>query len=189
LLLTLLPQGVLVTPSSKLRDKREAKAADTPSSKSQEATSKASDSPKNSLSSRGKREAPQAQEGSQGAPPLSASLGALAPEPPSEPKTIRPRRLPWAELLKRTFRIDLTQCAKCQGLLIIIAFITDPVSVYKILSHLNMPTEVPPTEPSRIDNQMAFEFDELDEPGDEEFEAVKTLRPQRGPPSVEWVRV
>jgi hypothetical protein len=36
---------------------------------------------------------------------------------------------------------------------------------------------------------MAFEFDELDEPGDEEFEAVKTLRPQRGPPSVEWVRV
>jgi hypothetical protein len=141
--------------------------------------------PSNSSSACDPKKVPQTQEGLPKAPAGSSSSDALSPEVAPIPKTIRPRRLPWAELLKRTFRIDLTQCAKCQGLLIIIAFITDPAIVSKILAHLHLPTEIPSTEPSRIENQLAFEFEE---PGDDEGIEIAKLYPlQRGPPAVEWV--
>jgi hypothetical protein len=201
-LITLLPQEVLVTPSSASCEEKAASTAEEGSSSQNDSASSShpqspqgqkeaetsvpsSTNPKEASS----REIPQVQDGSQRTPPGSAASGALGPEAPSAAKTIRSRRLPWAELLKRTFRIDLTQCPKCQGLLIIIAFITDPAIVYKILSHLHLPTEIPNPEPSRReeqDEQLSFEFEE---PGDEEERTHRAPCPQRGPPRVEWVRL
>ena len=44
--------------------------------------------------------------------------------------------LTWAQRLKRVFDIDITICPKCGGRLRIIADITDPVVINKILNHI-----------------------------------------------------
>jgi hypothetical protein len=177
MLKSMLPKEVLVNPSPKPQEP----------SPNQEPSPKVLPIPSDS-SSTCPKEVPKPQEGLPKAPAGSSSSDALCPETAPIPKTIRPRRLPWAELLKRTFRIDLTQCAKCQGLLIIIAFITDPVIVSKILTHLHLPTEIPSTEPSRTENQLAFEFDEqIDADGSEIAKLYPLQRLQRGPPAIEWV--
>ena len=42
----------------------------------------------------------------------------------------------------------------------IIAFITDPVPLHAILSHLDLPTRPPPLSPARAPPQGIFEFDQ-----------------------------
>lgn len=65
-------------------------------------------------------------------------------------------------MLKLTFRVDVTRCARCiTGIVSIVAFINDPDTVRKILSHLRLPTELPPVAPARIDP--ALDFDCVDE--------------------------
>jgi hypothetical protein len=49
-----------------------------------------------------------------------------------------PKSIPWAELLARTFKVDVLQCHRCQGRLSIVAFITDLLVVKKILTHLGL---------------------------------------------------
>ena len=67
-----------------------------------------------------------------------------------------PRRLKWAELLKRVFQIDLTQCSDCGGVLKFIAAIMKREVVCEILKHLNLPTEAPEFFPARAPPQMGF---------------------------------
>jgi len=69
------------------------------------------------------------------------------------------RSIPWAELLQRTFRVDVLECPKCQKRLSIIAFITDVIVVGKILAHLRLPTASEPPRPSRFDEQLGLDFD------------------------------
>jgi hypothetical protein len=93
----------------------------------------------------------------------------------------------WAELLRRTFHFDITVCQKCQGLLILIAFITDPEVVYRILNHLKLPTQMPAVEPARQQEQLLFEFDDV--PNGCELGAINpsgSSQP-RAPPRVKWV--
>jgi hypothetical protein len=52
------------------------------------------------------------------------------------------RYLPWAELLKRVFDLDLV-CPRCSGHLRIIAMIEDPTAVRDILDSLRLPSAVP----------------------------------------------
>jgi hypothetical protein len=52
-------------------------------------------------------------------------------------------RLPWAVLLKRVFMTDALTCPKCQGRMKILAAITRPDAIRKILDHLGMPSEAP----------------------------------------------
>jgi hypothetical protein len=61
---------------------------------------------------------------------------------PSDPPTVRPRRLPWAQLLKRVLNIDVLACP-CGGRREIIAFVTDPAVINKILLHLHLPSAPP----------------------------------------------
>ena len=71
-----------------------------------------------------------------------------------------PRRaLPWAELLRRVFAIDVLVCPKCLGPMTVIAFLTDPAVVSKILVHLGLPASPPPLAPARRLGQMEL-FDE-----------------------------
>jgi hypothetical protein len=52
-------------------------------------------------------------------------------------------RLPWAQLLRRTFALDVQQCPKCAGRLRLIQNITQPAVAQAILERLGMPTEAP----------------------------------------------
>jgi len=58
----------------------------------------------------------------------------------------KPRHFPWAELLKRGFSTDILACPDCGGRLRLLATITQPAVIDKILTHLGIPAELP--EPS-----------------------------------------
>jgi len=58
------------------------------------------------------------------------------------------RYIPWAELLKKTFGIDLFTCRKCGGPTIVKAFITDPQEVKKIMNHFGIEPRPPPSRPN-----------------------------------------
>jgi hypothetical protein len=55
----------------------------------------------------------------------------------------RGSRLPWALLLKRVFMTDALTCPKCHGRMKILAMITKPDAIRKILDHLGIPSEAP----------------------------------------------
>ena len=56
----------------------------------------------------------------------------------------RPRRLAWAELLKRAWRLDALACPKCGGRMGLIAVILDPSVAEKIITHLGLASRAPP---------------------------------------------
>ena len=90
-----------------------------------------------------------------------------------------PRRIPWADLLRRTFGFDLKSCPKCiTGTVAVVAFITDPKVVLKILSHLHLPSDVPTPSPAR----RALLFDDFAQ-GDEAAADVpwETIDPAADP--------
>jgi len=61
-------------------------------------------------------------------------------QPPSQlPKS---RRLSWAQLLKRVFKVDLESCS-CGGKLKFVAAIMSPTSIQKILEHEGLKYEIP----------------------------------------------
>jgi Putative transposase/Transposase zinc-binding domain len=53
-------------------------------------------------------------------------------------------RVDWASLLRRSFSVDVLECPKCRGKLRILAVITEPEPVRRILAHLGMPVDLPP---------------------------------------------
>jgi hypothetical protein len=53
-------------------------------------------------------------------------------------------RVDWANLLRRSFDVDVMACAKCGGPLRVLAVITERDPVRRILGHLGLPTEAPP---------------------------------------------
>ena len=59
--------------------------------------------------------------------------------PPSCEKT-GSRYRPWAELLKRTFGIDVHSCPRCGGRMRLLALITEPMNVARFLRHIGEPT-------------------------------------------------
>jgi hypothetical protein len=61
---------------------------------------------------------------------------------------MRPRHYPWADLLRRTFAIDVLACPACGGRLRFLVTIADPRVIAKILSHLGLPVEVPAPTPA-----------------------------------------
>jgi hypothetical protein len=86
--------------------------------------------------------------------PVETALATEATEPDTtEPPTKAPKRagtyLPWAELLKRTFGVDVLLCPKCQGPMKLVAMVTDPMSVARYLSGIGELTCVPDRSPSR----------------------------------------
>ena len=56
---------------------------------------------------------------------------------------------PWAELLKRTFKVDVLQCPKCQGRMRLLAVLNVGNELTRYLAHLGEPTELPTQEPAR----------------------------------------
>lgn len=59
------------------------------------------------------------------------------------------KRMPWARLLKRVFKFDITICPQCAGKIKIIAAIEDPSVIKKILNHMGLSSSVPKLHPAR----------------------------------------
>ena len=55
----------------------------------------------------------------------------------------------WAELLRRTFDIDVLACPRCGGRLVLIGLIEQPQVVARILDHLGLPSTLPRPAPAR----------------------------------------
>ena len=66
--------------------------------------------------------------------------------PPSAPGS---RYRPWAELLRKTFAVDVETCPRCGGRMRLLAVITDPQSVARFLRHRGEPTQPPARAPPR----------------------------------------
>jgi hypothetical protein len=79
--------------------------------------------------------------------PVPSELGRSATS--DEPRELDPSglprlgHLPWAVLLKRVFLVDVLECPKCQGRMTILAAVTPPASVRRVLDHLGLPSEAP----------------------------------------------
>jgi len=94
----------------------------------------------------------------------SAPAGAREPLPAPGRPTPRPRRLAWAELLRRVFAVDVLECPRCGGRMRLLAAIQPPDVTQAILACLDLPSRAPPVAAALPDT------DEVEEgPGD--FEA------------------
>ncbi|MBU1948896.1 MAG: hypothetical protein KJ927_09310, partial [Candidatus Eisenbacteria bacterium] len=72
------------------------------------------------------------------------------------------RRVPWAQLLRRLLHVDALACPRCSTPaqtvpMVVLAFLTDPVVVGKILRHLGLNDVPPALSPARpSDPPMGF---------------------------------
>jgi hypothetical protein len=71
-----------------------------------------------------------------------------APRPPPA-GYVRPRHTAWAELLRRSFGLDVLACPDCGGRLRLVATIADARVIARILTHLGLPREPPRPAPPR----------------------------------------
>ncbi len=86
--------------------------------------------------------------------------------PPSDPAdaanepAAKSKSYTWAKLLARVFQIDVTRCSDpaCRGPVKIIAWITQPDVIDKILNHLGIAARAPPPLPLDTPPQTEFEF-------------------------------
>ena len=58
--------------------------------------------------------------------------------------------LSWAERLKRVFKIEIERCPKCGGKLRVIAAVTEPDVIRKILDHVHQQQAPPRQPPGRV---------------------------------------
>ncbi len=75
--------------------------------------------------------------------PVSASRG----ETPRRDPVLDPARIyrvPWANLLKKVFAIDVLACPECGGRLKLIAFFAEGTVAGRILDHLGLDSQGPP---------------------------------------------
>lgn len=63
-----------------------------------------------------------------------------APSDRTAPRT----RVPWAELLRKVFALDVLECPRCGFPLELIAFIAEPGVAKRILDHLGLASQAPP---------------------------------------------
>ena len=55
----------------------------------------------------------------------------------------------WAELMRRTFGVDVLACPRCGGRLRLIALIEEAAAIERILRHLGLPTTIRAARPAR----------------------------------------
>jgi len=87
-----------------------------------------------------------------GCPAATPPTPADAPHPGGSPAVSRPRRLPWAELLRRVFAQDVLQCA-CGGRRTVVAFVADANLTRSLLIRLGLPAEPATFAPARAPPQ------------------------------------
>jgi hypothetical protein len=72
-----------------------------------------------------------------------------SPEEPAEPVRRRSTYRPWAELLRRTFAVDVLECPTCKGRMTLLAMVTEPKSIRRFLASTDEPLDPPMRSPNR----------------------------------------
>ena len=72
-----------------------------------------------------------------------------ADEDASRAKASRAGAYQWADLMRRTFGLDVLACPRCGGRLRLVAVIAQASMVQRILRHVGLPTELPEPRPAR----------------------------------------
>ena len=80
--------------------------------------------------------------------PASPAKAAAASDEPGRPDHAGGYR-PWAELLARTFAVDVLACPSCQGRMKLLALVKGPASIARYLATVGEATEVPQRSPGR----------------------------------------
>jgi len=93
----------------------------------------------------------------------------------------RPRRSPWAVLLRRAFGVEALRC-DCGAAMTVLAMITDVRSLERILTHLGLPAHPPPIAPARLEDQLGLGLDRLDDVCPDNDSPTAALASARGPP-------
>jgi len=65
------------------------------------------------------------------------------------PKRTKGGYRPWADLLRRTFAVDVLECPTCKGRMKLVAMVADSKSIARYLAAIGEPSEVPARSPSR----------------------------------------
>ena len=78
-----------------------------------------------------------------------ATAGCCDVNPNHKPRSHDTSRIAWAKLIARVGEEFPVECPNCGGDIRLIAFITDPGPIRKILTHLGEPLEPPPVSPAR----------------------------------------
>lgn len=97
--------------------------------------------------------------------PTGSASAAREDEASTSPTSRRRAPLRWAQLLRRVFHLDILKCPKCPASMVVLALISDPPVVTKILRHLKLPAAPPPLAAPR--EMWESEFCELIPPMDE----------------------
>ena len=87
--------------------------------------------------------------GNASSPPRPPGEGRLEPAGNDQPRSHDTSRIAWAKLLARIGEQFPLQCPACGGDIRLIAFITDPAPIRKILEAIGEPLEPPPLAPAR----------------------------------------
>jgi hypothetical protein len=79
------------------------------------------------------------------------------------PASARPprRHLGWAALLRRALDVDALACFRCAAPMTVLAFLTDPAVVRRILTHLSLPADPLPRAPARRPDEPSDLFTNL----------------------------
>ena len=76
--------------------------------------------------------------------------------PPPPPVRHRPERYSWAELMQRTFEVDVLRCP-CGARRRVLSLVCDPAQIRRVLVHMGRPTEPPQRAPPRaVQGVMGF---------------------------------
>jgi hypothetical protein len=86
----------------------------------------------------------------------------VAEESPERPHK---RGYLWADLMRRTFGIDVLACPRCGGRLRLITLIENARVVERILRHLGLPTDRPEPRPARAPPSGGFDLESQSIPG------------------------
>jgi len=95
----------------------------------------------------------------------SLPLSLLGPVPDEDSLLpIRDRYLDWSSLLKRVFSEDILDCPRCKdGKMEVLAAISEPLILRKILVHLGLPTDIPDCDPARAPPQPEFDYEDYED--------------------------
>jgi hypothetical protein len=75
--------------------------------------------------------------------PAAPPAGRSTPPPPRD-RPARAYRIPWADLLRKVFALDVLACPDCGGRLRVLAFITEATTARRILDCLGLDSTPPP---------------------------------------------
>lgn len=93
-----------------------------------------------------------------GDPPDNCPPPARPEAPPERPP--RAARFPWASMIWRVFLKDALECARCAGRMEMVAAVTAPASIERILDHMGLPAMAPTVHRPRPPPQTELPFEE-----------------------------